>query len=165
MAFTSGVARHPCACHMFHSADHIEDQLRNSHASLALLVVCPTSVYLYGAYALMALALVMWLVEYMSRPHVHLSHLLMRSSSALLIIGMIAGSIWAQQCWGDYWAWDPKENWAAVTWLFTLVYLHMGSHRTLPAFLVILLSFIALQITWYGVDYLPSAVHSLHTYK
>ena len=78
---------------------------------------------------------------------------------------MMAGSIWAQQCWGDYWAWDPKENWAAVTWLFTLVYLHMGSHRTLPAFLVILLSFIALQITWYGVDYLPSAVHSLHTYK
>ena len=117
------------------------------------------------AYALMALALVVWLVEYMSRPHVHLSHLLMRSSSALLIIGMIAGSIWAQQCWGDYWAWDPKENWAAVTWLFTLVYLHMGSHRTLPAFLVILFSFIALQITWYGVDYLPSAVHSLHTYK
>ncbi|MGN0233340.1 MAG: cytochrome c biogenesis protein CcsA [Bacteroidaceae bacterium] len=117
------------------------------------------------AYALMAFAVVMWLVENLSRPHLHLSHHLMRSSSALLIIGMLAGSVWAQQCWGDYWAWDPKENWAAVTWLFSLVYLHMRSHRTTTAFMVILLAFLSLQITWYGVDFLPSAIHSIHTYK
>lgn len=117
------------------------------------------------AYALMALAILMWLVENLSRPHLHLSHLLMRSSSALLIIGMLAGSVWAQQCWGDYWAWDPKENWAAVTWLFSLVYLHLGSHRASSSFIVMLMAFLALQITWYGVDFLPSAMDSLHTYK
>lgn len=117
------------------------------------------------AYALMALAILMWLVENLSRPHLHFSHLLMRSSSALLIIGMLAGSVWAQQCWGDYWAWDPKENWAAVTWLFSLVYLHLGSHRASSSFIVMLMAFLALQITWYGVDFLPSAMDSLHTYK
>lgn len=89
---------------------------------------------------------------------------LAKSACALIILGMLTGSIWARQAWGDYWAWDPKENWAAVTWFLMLVYLHVANKKRVWAFVCLLLSFIALQITWYGVNYLPSAINSLHTY-
>lgn len=93
-----------------------------------------------------------------------LSDNLMRSSTALLIIGMLTGSVWARQAWGDYWAWDPKENWAAVTWLVALMHLHLQGKRNWRHFAILVLAFLALQITWYGVNYLPSAMDSLHTY-
>ena len=89
---------------------------------------------------------------------------LVRSAAALLIIGMLTGSVWARQAWGDYWAWDAKENWAAVTWFLALVHLHCRDHRSWKAIAILLLTFLALQVTWYGVSYLPSAPHSLHTY-
>lgn len=119
------------------------------------------------AYSLMALALVMWLVE---RYNTHerwqgVSENLVRSSSALLIIGMLTGSVWAREAWGDYWAWDPKENWAAVTWFVTLMHLHLANRRGWQAITILVLAFLALQITWYGVNYLPSAMDSLHTYN
>lgn len=119
------------------------------------------------AYSLMALALIMWLVE-LRKKNGHwrmLSDNLMRSSSALLIIGMLTGSVWARQAWGDYWAWDPKENWAAVTWFISLMHLHLNDKRGWKAITILVLAFLALQITWYGVNYLPSAMDSLHTYN
>ena len=115
------------------------------------------------AYSLMALALVIWLFPVKNKED--LSNNLVRSSSALLIIGMLTGAVWARQAWGDYWAWDPKENWAAVTWLISLIHLHLQDKRGWKAIVVIILAFLALQITWYGVNYLPSALDSLHTYN
>ena len=119
------------------------------------------------AYSLMALALIMWWVERLSNKDKwhNLSDNLMRSSSALLIIGMLCGSVWARQAWGDYWAWDPKENWAAVTWFVSLMYLHLGNKRNMKAISIIIFAFLALQVTWYGVNYLPSAMQSMHTYN
>lgn len=119
------------------------------------------------AYSLMALALVMWLIKRMkgNDQWLSLSNNLVRSSSALLIIGMLTGSVWARQAWGDYWAWDAKENWAAVTWFVSLMHLHLQDKRGWRAITILLLAFLALQITWYGVNYLPSAVDSLHTYN
>ncbi len=115
------------------------------------------------AYSLMAMALLATLfMRYIKEEK--LVDGLMRSSCALLIIGMLTGSVWARQAWGDYWAWDPKENWAAVTWFLSLGYLHLADCRGVKALAVILLAFLALQITWYGVNYLPSAAASLHTY-
>lgn len=118
------------------------------------------------AYSLMALALILWLVaKGKGRDDWQtISDNLMRSSSALLIIGMLTGSVWARQAWGDYWAWDPKENWAAVTWFVTLMHLHLHDKRGWRPFVILVLAFLALQITWYGVNYLPSAMDSLHTY-
>ncbi|MCQ2096047.1 MAG: cytochrome c biogenesis protein CcsA [Bacteroidaceae bacterium] len=89
---------------------------------------------------------------------------LMRSSSALLVLGMLTGSVWARQAWGDYWTWDPKENWAAVTWLVSLIHIHIPRHHHRWRLAILLLAFLALQVTWYGVNYLPSASDSLHTY-
>lgn len=126
------------------------------------------------AYSLMFIGIVAWIVEkrkernaplYVKHDDYSVSTNLVRSSSALLILGMLTGSVWARQAWADYWAWDPKENWAAVTWLVSLLFLHYTDKRSRMAFIILLIAFLALQITWYGVDYLPSAAYSLHTYK
>jgi cytochrome c-type biogenesis protein CcsB len=46
-----------------------------------------------------------------------------------LTLGLLAGAIWAQNAWGSYWNWDPKETWALVTWLWYLLILHVRSLR------------------------------------
>ena len=115
------------------------------------------------AYSLMALALLVRLLPL--RDKVALSGKLLRSSSALLVLGMLCGSVWAYQAWGSCWAWDPKENWAAVTWILALVQLHLPNKGGWKAVTLLILAFLALQITWYGVNWLPSSINSLHTYN
>lgn len=119
------------------------------------------------AYSLMALALMIRFVQTIKKDinTLTLSNNLLRSSAALLIIGMLTGSVWARQAWGDYWAWDPKENWAAATWFVALIYLHLQNKGGKKSLAIIILAFLALQMTWYGVNYLPSAKYSLHTYN
>lgn len=89
--------------------------------------------------------------------------------TAFLTMGMLIGAIWAKDAWGHYWSWDPKETWAAATWLGFLVYIHYRSHRPLnarEALAVLVFSFILLQVCWYGINYLPSAQGvSIHTYS
>lgn len=115
------------------------------------------------AYSLMALALLVRLLPL--RDKVALSGKLLRSSSALLVLGMLCGSVWAHQAWGSCWAWDPKENWAAVTWILALVQLHLPNKGGWKAVTLLILAFLALQITWYGVNWLPSSINSLHIYN
>ena len=115
------------------------------------------------AYSLMALALLVRLLPLQDK--VALSGKLLRSSSALLVLGMLCGSVWAYQAWGSCWAWDPKENWAAVTWILALVQLHLPNKGGWKAVTLLILAFLALQITWYGVNWLPSSINSLHTYN
>ena len=115
------------------------------------------------AYSLMALALLVRLLPL--REKVALSGKLLRSSSALLVLGMLCGSVWAHQAWGSCWAWDPKENWAAVTWILALVQLHLPNKGGWKAVTLLILAFLAIQITWYGVNWLPSSINSLHTYN
>ncbi len=88
--------------------------------------------------------------------------------TAFLTIGMLFGALWAKVAWGDYWSWDPKETWAAVTWLAYLVYIHLRKARPRDwqtACTVLLIAFVCLQICWWGINYLPSARGtSVHTY-
>ena len=83
-----------------------------------------------------------------------------------LMLGMLMGCIWAKEAWGHYWAWDPKEIWAFVTAAAYLVYIHMRLQKYHPKFILWMLpiAFILLLITWIGVNYLPSAQSSVHTY-
>ena len=89
-------------------------------------------------------------------------------SLAFLTIGMLFGALWAKEAWGHYWSWDPKETWAAITWLAYLVYVHYRQvfrHRTRLAFWMLIISFVLLQMCWWGINYLPSAQgSSVHTY-
>lgn len=113
------------------------------------------------AYSIMALSVISAVAALFSKkvPE-QLPERLLSTSSSLLLIGILCGAVWAQQAWGDYWTWDTKECWAAVTWILTLVATHIPKRRLLFT----ILAFIALQITWYGVNYLPAANKSLHTY-
>ena len=116
------------------------------------------------AYALMALAVVAGGVSrFSTRVPEGLSRRLLESSSALLLVGMVCGAFWAQQAWGNYWTWDAKECWAAVTWLLALCAEHIPSKKKSLVFTI--LAFLAIQITWYGVNYLPASNNSLHTYN
>lgn len=88
--------------------------------------------------------------------------------SAFLTFGMLTGSLWAKEAWGHYWAWDPKETWALITWLCYMLYIHLrhfgnGSRRLLCILLI--LSFLCLQMCWWGINYLPSAQESVHVYN
>lgn len=87
---------------------------------------------------------------------------------AFLTIGMLLGSLWAKEAWGNYWSWDPKETWAVVTWMGYLLYIHLRlQHKTgkKMLYVILILSFFALQMCWYGVNYLPSAQQSVHLYN
>lgn len=88
---------------------------------------------------------------------------------AFLTLGMMFGALWAKEAWGHYWSWDPKETWAAATWLAYLVYMHYRiDKRANPklALWMIVINFVLLQMCWWGINYLPSAqASSVHTYS
>lgn len=92
---------------------------------------------------------------------------LVRIGWSFLTLGMVMGALWAKEAWGDYWTWDPKETWAAATWLGYLLYLHLrGQTRDYNLlFALLIFDFLLLQMCWYGINYLPSAQGvSVHVY-
>lgn len=93
---------------------------------------------------------------------------LVSTGVAFLGTGMLLGSLWAKEAWGDYWSWDPKETWAFITWFGYLGYIHVRlkrGHRRNMAYGLLIFSFITLQMCWYGVNYLPAAKQSVHAYS
>lgn len=86
---------------------------------------------------------------------------------ASLTLGMMSGAMWAKVAWGNFWSWDPKETWAAITWCIYLLYIHLrlygrGSRTVLNGLLAA--GFLCMQMCWYGVNYLPTAQSSMHVY-
>jgi cytochrome c-type biogenesis protein CcsB len=81
----------------------------------------------------------------------------------LLTIGIIAGGVWANEAWGSYWSWDPKETWALITWLFFAAYLHSritkGWQGRRPAILAAT-GFVVIWICYLGVNILGKGLHS-----
>lgn len=92
---------------------------------------------------------------------------LVRSGVAFFTIAMIMGAVWAKQAWGEEWSWDPKETWAAITWLGYILYIHLRCRWTLNKkwlYLCLIASFAALQMCWWGINLLPSAEQSIHLF-
>ncbi|MCP2730748.1 c-type cytochrome biogenesis protein CcsB [Limnofasciculus baicalensis] len=81
----------------------------------------------------------------------------------LLTIGIIAGAVWANEAWGSYWSWDPKETWALITWLVFAAYLHAritrGWQGRKPAMLAAT-GFMVVWICYLGVNLLGKGLHS-----
>ncbi|AFY83580.1 c-type cytochrome biogenesis protein CcsB [Oscillatoria acuminata] len=81
----------------------------------------------------------------------------------LLTIGIIAGGVWANEAWGSYWSWDPKETWALITWLVFAAYLHAritrGWQGRKPAILAAA-GFVVVWICYLGVNLLGKGLHS-----
>lgn len=116
------------------------------------------------AYSILALTVIAGVASFFTaKVPVDLPGKLLSTASSLLLIGMLCGAVWAKQAWGDYWTWDAKECWAAVTWMLTLAGTHVPKKNLRLTFAV--MAFLAMQMTWYGVNHLPSSSHSLHTYN
>lgn len=81
----------------------------------------------------------------------------------LLTIGIIAGGVWANEAWGSYWSWDPKETWALITWLVFAAYLHAritkGWQGRRPAILAAT-GFVVVWVCYLGVNLLGKGLHS-----
>ena len=81
----------------------------------------------------------------------------------LLTLGLISGAVWANEAWGTWWSWDPKETWAFISWLFYAAYLHMriskGWQGRRPALLATTGFFVVL-ICYLGVNFLGIGLHS-----
>jgi cytochrome c-type biogenesis protein CcsB len=84
-------------------------------------------------------------------------------SFPLLTFMIIAGAYWANRTWGAYWSWDPKEDWALITWLTYAAYIHMrltrGWRGRRSAYFAII-GFGVVMFTFFGVTYLLSGLHS-----
>jgi len=81
----------------------------------------------------------------------------------LLTLMIASGAYWANQTWGSYWSWDPKETWAAITWLVYALYLHMritrGWRGRRAAYFAIG-GFAVVMFTFFGVTYLLPGLHA-----
>ena len=124
------------------------------------------------AYTLMASAAVIALVLILRRrmpADTHPQATIVFIGLSLITIGMLFGALWAKEAWGHYWEWDPKETWAAITWFAYLIYIHyrkIPTHRPRLALWMLLISFVLLQMCWWGIKFLPSAQGaSVHIYN
>ncbi len=97
-----------------------------------------------------------------------MSYELVRFGFVLLTVGLLVGSVWAKSAWGDFWVWDPKENWSLVTWLVYGGYLHLrrvrGWRGEKCAWLLIV-GFAVVMFTYLGMHLLPTAEESAHVYS
>nr|YP_009668696.1 cytochrome c heme attachment protein [Adenia mannii]QCW93424.1 cytochrome c heme attachment protein [Adenia mannii] len=80
-----------------------------------------------------------------------------------LTIGILSGAVWANEAWGSYWNWDPKETWAFITWVIFAIYLHTRTNKNLEGFnsaIVASLGFLIIWICYFGVNLLGIGLHS-----
>ena len=80
-----------------------------------------------------------------------------------LTIGIISGGVWANEAWGSYWSWDPKETWALITWLVFASYLHARITKGLEGKQTAILGslgFFVIWICYLGVNFLGKGLHS-----
>jgi cytochrome c-type biogenesis protein CcsB len=83
----------------------------------------------------------------------------------LIGIGTVLGGVWANESWGRFWGWDPKETWALITFLGYLVIVHLKATGRLSHFMLAIgsiLGFLLVLMTWYGVNFVLG--RGLHSY-
>ncbi len=81
----------------------------------------------------------------------------------LWTFAVVAGAIWAENAWGRYWGWDPKETWAFITWVVYAAYLHARSTagwRGNRASWIALAGWVAFLINYFGVNFFVNSLHS-----
>jgi len=93
----------------------------------------------------------------------NLSYRLISIGFSFLTIGILSGAVWANEAWGSYWSWDPKETWALITWIFFAIYLHtrlIKGWKGQKSAIIASFGFIALWICYLGVNLLGKGLHS-----
>ncbi|MCK9871391.1 c-type cytochrome biogenesis protein CcsB [Nocardiopsis dassonvillei] len=92
-----------------------------------------------------------------------ISHRFVLFAFPLWTFGIIAGSIWADEAWGRFWGWDPKEVWSFISWVIYAAYLHAratGGWRGPKATWINLLGFTTILFNFFVVNYMISGLHS-----
>lgn len=80
-----------------------------------------------------------------------------------LTMVLVTGAIWAEQAWGSYWSWDPKETWALITWFIYAIYLHLRiskGWKGKSAAIFSVIGFVCVIFTYIGVNTLLPGIHS-----
>ncbi|KAE9610897.1 putative cytochrome c assembly protein [Lupinus albus] len=80
-----------------------------------------------------------------------------------LTIGILSGAVWANEAWGSYWNWDPKETWAFITWTIFAIYLHTRKKKKLEGVnssMVASMGFFIIWICYFGINLLGIGLHS-----
>jgi len=98
-----------------------------------------------------------------------MAHQLVLFGFPMLTFGIISGAVWAEQAWGRYWSWDPKETWSLITWIVYALYLHsmtMARWRGGRASAISILGFVCMLMTFLGVSWIAKllGIPSLHAY-
>ena len=120
------------------------------------------------SYALLAVTFMCGLlglsVKSMARHLQRVSIVFLYPAMATLGIGIFLGAIWANVSWGSYWSWDPKETWALITFMLYAIALHTQSvpamRRPKVYHVYMVLCFISIIITYFGVNYFMGGMHS-----
>lgn len=98
----------------------------------------------------------------------NLSYRILGIGFPFLTIGILSGAVWANEAWGSYWSWDPKETWALATWFVFAIYLHTrltkGWRGKKPA-IIASLGFVIVWICFLGVNLLGEGLHSYGFFK
>nr|URQ19099.1 cytochrome c biogenesis protein [Pedicularis resupinata] len=80
-----------------------------------------------------------------------------------LTTGILSGAVWANEAWGSYWSWDPKETWAFITWIVFAIYLHIRTNikwKGTNSAIVASIGFFIIWICYFGVNLLGIGLHS-----
>ena len=132
------------------------------------VIVYMLSYALLGAAALMALYLLFFRRRKETDHEMAMTDNLVYVGLTFLTFGMLFGALWAREAWGTFWGWDPKETWAAITWLCCVLYILFRKARPASvrtALLLLLFTYLCLQMCWWGINYLLSAkATSVHVY-
>jgi cytochrome c-type biogenesis protein CcsB len=96
-------------------------------------------------------------------------HQLVLFGFPMLTFGIMSGAAWANEAWGVYWQWDPKETWSLITWFIFALYLHTRvrpTWRGAPSSVILIIAFASMVTTFIGVSWLAKlfGIPSLHTY-
>ena len=117
----------------------------------------------YSLFAFMAVIAAVDLVKRDARLDA-LNRLMLYPAEMCLAIGIFLGAIWANQSWGTYWSWDPKEVWALISMLIYCVPLHVESLPIMRKAKVhdwyLIMAFLSILMTYFGVNYLLGGMHS-----
>lgn len=93
-----------------------------------------------------------------------LNRFMLYPATFMLAIGMFIGAVWANESWGSYWSWDPKETWALITMIIYAMAFHRDSiswmKRDVTFQVYLLVSFASIVMTYFGVNYLLGGMHS-----
>nr|YP_009650956.1 cytochrome c heme attachment protein [Hydnocarpus hainanensis]QCY72394.1 cytochrome c heme attachment protein [Hydnocarpus hainanensis] len=80
-----------------------------------------------------------------------------------LTIGILSGAVWANEAWGSFWNWDPKETWAFISWTIFAIYFHTRTNKNLEGLnsaIVASIGFLLIWICYFGVNLLGIGLHS-----